>query len=60
MFKLYESLIFDRIQGHLMPKLISKQAGFKPEKSSTGEVLNITKLVEDGFEWKEIATLHLY
>lgn len=52
MFKLYESLIFDRIQGHLMPKLISKQAGFKPEKSSTGEVLNITKLVEDGLSGK--------
>lgn len=44
-FKLYERLIVDRIQGHLEPKLILQQAGFRLGKSCTGQVLNITEFI---------------
>ena len=32
------------------PKIISQQAGFCKGKSSTGQLLNLTQHIEDGFE----------
>ena len=30
--------------------IIDQQAGFKPEKSTTGQLLNLTQHIEDGYE----------
>ena len=34
--------------------VIWEQAGFRPEKSCTGQLLNLTQFIEDGFENKKI------
>lgn len=59
MFKLYERLILNRIQDTLDSKLIPQQAGFRPGKSCTGQVLNLTEFIEEGFEQKVITGVAL-
>lgn len=59
LYKLYERLILNRIQDYLDPKLIPQQAGFRPGKSCTGQILNITEFIEDGFERKEMTGVAL-
>lgn len=49
-FKLYERLILNKIGPHAENQLIPQQAGFRPGKSCTGQVLNLTQHIEDGFE----------
>lgn len=50
LYKLYERLILNRLQPIIEEKLISEQAGFRPGKSCTGQILNMTQYIEDGFE----------
>ena len=49
-YKLFERLILNRIAEHVDAKLIPEQAGFRPEKSCTSQLLNLTEHIEDGYE----------
>ena len=48
--KLFERLILNRITPTVDERLIPEQAGFRPGKSTTSQVLNLTQHIEDGFE----------
>ena len=48
-FKLFERLIVNRVTDLLDEKLIPEQACFRPGKSCTGQLLNLTQHIEDGF-----------
>ena len=43
-------LILNRIAEHVDAKLIPEQAGFRPGKSCTSQLLNLTEHIEDGYE----------
>ena len=45
-----ERLILNRIAEHADAKLIPEQAGFRPGKSCTSQLLNLTEHIEDGYE----------
>ena len=49
-YKLFEQLILNRIAEHVDAKLIPEQTGFRPGKSCTSQLLNLTKHIEDGYE----------
>ena len=49
-YKLFERLILNRIASFVDERLIPQQAGFRPGKSCTGQLLNLTQFIEDGFE----------
>ena len=49
-YKLFERLILNRIAEHVDAKLIPEQAGFRPGKSGTSQLLNLTEHIEDGYE----------
>ena len=49
-FKLFERLLLNRIGPVVDKLLILEQAGFRPGKSTTSQVLNLTQHIEDGFE----------
>ena len=51
-FKLFERLLRGRLTPVLEPKIIPQQAGFREGKSTTGQLLNLTQHIEDGFEKK--------
>ena len=53
LFKLFERLILNRLGPINEEHLIREQAGFRPGKSFTGQVLNLTQHIEDGFEKNE-------
>ena len=53
-YKLFERLILNRIGPVVDDILIPEQAGFRPGKSTTSHVLNLTKFIEDGFEQEKI------
>ena len=42
-YKLFERLILYRIEDHVDAKLIPEQAGFRPGKSCTSQLLNLTE-----------------
>ena len=46
----YKLLILNRIAEHVDAKLIPEQAGFRPGKSCTSQLLNLTDHIEDGYE----------
>ncbi|GJQ85878.1 hypothetical protein Trydic_g15334 [Trypoxylus dichotomus] len=48
--QLYENMIYNKISATVESRLVPRQAGFRPEKSSTSQVLNLTQCIEDGFE----------
>uniref|UniRef100_H3B9H4 Reverse transcriptase domain-containing protein n=1 Tax=Latimeria chalumnae TaxID=7897 RepID=H3B9H4_LATCH len=50
LYKLYERLILNCLSPHIEQHLIPEQARFRPGKSCTGQILNITQHIEDGFE----------
>ncbi|KAL4098793.1 hypothetical protein QTP88_023329 [Uroleucon formosanum] len=52
-FKLYERMIMNRIKRQIERKLIPEQAGFRPGKNCTGQVLNLCQHIEDGYENKK-------
>ena len=49
-YKLFERLILNRIAEHVDAKLITVQAGFRPGKSCTSHLGNLTEHIEDGYE----------
>ena len=49
-YKLFERLILNRIAEHVDAKPIPGQAGFRPGKSCTSQLLNMTEHIEDGYE----------
>ena len=49
-YKLFERLLLNRIGPVIDKLLIPEQAGFRPGKSTTSQVLNLTQYIEDGFE----------
>ena len=49
-YKLFERLILNRVAPFVDEHLIPEQAGFRPGKSCTGQLLNLTQLIEDGYE----------
>ena len=49
-YKLFERLILKRLAAHVDAKLIQEQAGFRPGKSCTSQLLNLTEHIEDGYE----------
>ena len=50
LYKLYERLILNRLSPIIEHVRIPEQAGFRPGKSCTAQVLNLTQHIEDGFE----------
>ena len=49
-YKLYERLILNRVSPLLEQHLIKDQAGFRPRKSCTSQLLNLTQHIEDGYQ----------
>ena len=49
-YTLFQRLILNRIAEHVDAKLIPEQAGFRPGKSCTNQLLNMTEHIEDGYE----------
>ena len=49
-YKLFERLILNRIAEHVDAKHIPEQAGFRPGKSCTSQLLNLTEHIGDGYE----------
>lgn len=50
LYKLFERLILNRLGPMVEDHLIPEQAGFRPGKSCTGQVVNLTQFIEDGYE----------
>lgn len=50
LYKLLERMILNRLLPIIDPLLIPEQAGFRPGRSCTGQLLNLTQFIEDGFE----------
>ena len=49
-YKLYEQLILTRMVPIIDPNITEDQAGFRPGRSCTGQLLNLTEHIEDGFQ----------
>ena len=49
-YKLYERMILNRVTPLLEKHLIKEQAGFRPRKSCTSQLLNLTQHIEDGYQ----------
>ena len=54
LYKLYERMILARISTIVEENLSPDQAGFRPGRSTCGQLLNLTQYIEDGFEKREI------
>ena len=50
MYKPYERLIQNRKAHTIVEHLIKEQAGFRPGKSCTSQLLNLTQHIEDGYQ----------
>ena len=48
--KLFERIILNRLNPLIETMIIDQQAGFRPGKSTTGQLLNLTQHIEDGYE----------
>ncbi|KAJ8358355.1 hypothetical protein AAFF_G00013300 [Aldrovandia affinis] len=53
-YKLFERLLLSRLSPQIDAELIKDQAGFRPGKSCTGQLLNLTQHIEDGYQKKLI------
>ena len=53
-YKLFERLLLNRMAPLVDKQLIPEQAGFRPGKSTTSQLLNLTQHIEDGFERGQI------
>ena len=49
-YKLFERMILNRLNPLIEIMIIDQQAGFRPGKSTTGQLLNLTQHIEDGYE----------
>ena len=54
LYKLYERMIMARMSPTVEENLTPDQAGFRPGRSTCGQLLNLTQYIEDGFEEKQI------
>ena len=54
LYKLLERLLLNRIASTKEIHLIEEQAGFRPGKSTIGQLLNLTQHIEDGYQKKKI------
>ena len=59
LYKLYESLILDRLSPIIEHVFMSEQAGFHPGNSCTAQVLDLTQHIEDDFETGKITGIVL-
>ena len=59
LYKLFERLILNRVGPAIDSLLIPERAGFRPGKSTTSQVLNLTQLIEDGFEERKVTGVEL-
>ena len=48
--QLYKRMILNTIAQTIELRLIKQQAGFRPGKSCTSQLLNITQHIEDGYQ----------
>lgn len=53
LYKLFERILLNRLTPNIDDQLISEQAGFRPGKSCTAQVLNLTEYIEKGFEGRK-------
>ena len=53
-YKLYERLILNRIVPTIEVHLIKEQAGFRPGKSCTSQLLNLSPHIDDGYQVETI------
>ena len=58
-YKLFERMLLNRLVPSVDSTLIKEQAGFRPGKSCTGQILNLTQTIENGFENKKITGVAL-
>ena len=49
-YKLFERMILNRLNPLIETMIIDQQPGFRPGKSTTGQLLNLTQHIEDGYE----------
>ena len=49
-YKLYKRLILNRITPTVESHIIKEQAGSRPGKSCTSQLLNLIQLIEDGYQ----------
>ena len=54
LYKLYERMVMARYAPTVEEQLNPDQAGFRPGRSTCGQLLNLTQYIEDGFEEKQI------
>ena len=54
LYKLLERLLLNRIAPIIETHLVEEQAGFRPGKSTIGQLLNLTQHIEDGYQKKKI------
>ncbi|GFR83311.1 RNA-directed DNA polymerase from mobile element jockey-like [Elysia marginata] len=54
LYKLYERMIMARMSLTVEENLTPDQAGFRPGRSTCGQLLNLSQYIEDGFEEKRI------
>ena len=59
LYKLYERLILNHLSPMIEHVVIPEQAGFRPGKYCTSQVLNLTQHIEDGFETGKITGIVL-
>lgn len=50
LYKLFERQILNRLVPVAEPAIIPQQAGIRPGKSTTSQLLNLTQHIEDGFQ----------
>ena len=48
-YKLFERMILNRLNPLIETMIIDQQAGFRPGKSTTGQLLNLTQHIENGY-----------
>ena len=53
-YKVYERMILNRIAPTIKQHLIKEHAGFRPGKSCTRQLLNLTQHIEDGYQKRMI------
>lgn len=53
-YKLFERMLLNRLVPSVESTVIKEQTGFRPGKSCTGQILNLTQTIENGFENKKI------
>ena len=50
LYKLFERILLNRLSINIDKQLLPEQAGFRPGKNCTGQVLNLTQFIENGFQ----------